>query len=108
MQTTYIKDNIITILGIQALPLKERDQIVTRAAELLQWRIIRYVFTHLKEDSQREFMSLVEKSASEEEMNLFIAKQIPNIDEIVEQQVDAYKKELTGLAHDIDQEIGIS
>ena len=93
-----INENIIAALGIQALPLEKKQEVLNKLVELVQKRIMLRVMDGLsKEDGEK--MAELEKNPME--MLAFIAEKFPNFEEIVKEEVEKVKEEALSAAEQV-------
>ncbi|MCX6799546.1 MAG: DUF5663 domain-containing protein [Candidatus Falkowbacteria bacterium] len=89
--------NIIKELGIDSLPEKEKREILERIGKVIFESIMIRVIEALDEDGQiifEQILSEAEHSPNKGEMIIeFLRSKVPNIDEVIEEEVIRFKKD---------------
>ena len=96
-----LKDNIknaqidlITELGIDKLPEKQRQELFAQIAEVLQQRIVLRLIEEMPEDKKEEFGKvLAENKDNPEPIEKFLGETLPNVEELVLDEIGKYKQE---------------
>jgi hypothetical protein len=84
---------LIGELGLDGLSEKEKDDLVTTWAETLQDRITVEVMETMSPEEREAFNKLAE-TATEADLNNFMAEHIPDLDMIIEDEFDKFRSEL--------------
>ncbi len=87
------QDNIITLLGLEDLPLENRAQLVDELTEILEVRVLSAAYDTLSEDQAKHLDTLLNEN-NPELVTQFIQENVPTLSEIFATQVDNLKAEL--------------
>jgi len=93
--------SIIDILGIQALPDERKAELVDKTTELVQKRLLVKIFDVLPEGKRDEFEQALD-SEDPAKINDFLAENVPNLQDLVKEEVNSIKQQFTELASSID------
>lgn len=89
-----LQKNIIKDLGIDTLPEKEQEEMLLSIGKIIFQSVLIRVMDELDEKGKDEFEKLLEEKANDEEAILnFLRLKIPNLDEIVNEEVAKFKQE---------------
>lgn len=91
------------LLGIAALPDEEKIKIVERMANLVERRLILRLAKDLSDEDMDQLEALTERNAEDEAAALLRGK-FPNLDAIVQEEIEAVKHEAVVVAKEIDRE----
>jgi hypothetical protein len=86
--------NIISLLGIESLPDEEKVMIVEKVTTLVEKRVLVRIFDGLDEARQNKFSGLLEKE-DQAGTQQFIEQNIPNMEELMETEINLVKQELS-------------
>lgn len=86
-----LQENIITLLGIESLPEERKAVILEMMSDLIQRRVMLRVMDVLS-DEDKDKMSEIEADA--DRAAAFIAEKVPNLEEIVKEEVLKSKQDL--------------
>mgnify|MGYP001615490525 CR=1 FL=1 len=86
-----LNDNIIGLLGLESLPMSEKVEMIEKMNLLISKRVMLRIMDLL---SNEDASKMAEKEKSPMDMMNFIAEKIPNLNEIVEQEVVKLKEEM--------------
>ena len=90
-QKEMLNENIITLLGLEALPDERKAAILDQVSDLVQRRIMLRAMDSLKaEDKDR----IIEIEKNPELVASFLAEKVPNLEKITEEEIIKVKKEL--------------
>ena len=78
--------------GLKDLQTDLREQMTQDLASRLQTWLLQAVFMQLEEKDMPQVDALIEKGASQEEITQLLRKLVPNIDQIFEKEMLAFKK----------------
>ncbi|HKL16901.1 MAG TPA: DUF5663 domain-containing protein [Patescibacteria group bacterium] len=87
-----LKTNLITKLGLEELPDQKKMALINKFGELVEKRTILRLMEELKKEDAQEFEKVKEKS--QEDKMKFLRERVPNLDEIVEEEIVKVKKEI--------------
>ena len=89
--------NIIRLLGIESLPLSDREKILEQAAALVEDRVLTRIIESLPDDAAREAFGNAAEQEDEEAIEaLFKTHAIP-YESFVQDELSAVKEELASL-----------
>jgi len=91
-----ISTNIITHLGLHNIDEKKRLQLLAEIADLLQKQIMVRLIEFLNDEEIREFFHLLEHN-EDKELSKFLDEKVPNLEEIVYQEVDKLKQDMAAV-----------
>jgi hypothetical protein len=87
------QDNIITLLGLEDLPLENRAQLVDELTQILEVRVLSAAYDTLSEEQAQHLDGLLNDD-NPESVTQFIQANVPNLSEIFATQVENLKLEL--------------
>lgn len=91
---TILQKNIIKDLGIENLPGKEQEEMLLSMGRIIFQSILIRTMEELDEKGKDEFEKILTEKPNDEEAILgFLQKKIPNLNEIVNDEVEKFKKE---------------
>ncbi len=91
---TTLKENIIKELGLENLPEEKKLEILLGIGRVIQQNVILRILDELPEKDKDEFDKLLgEKGDDEEAVLKFLQSKIPNLDGIVNEEIEKFKKE---------------
>jgi hypothetical protein len=96
--------NIIELLGIEALPLEKRVEIVEETTELVQSRVLERALRAAQGES-RAALDAAAESGDEIAMAEALEKSGVDVLAITEEEIERVKHELLALKQETDQEI---
>jgi hypothetical protein len=99
MNQDLSQQNLIKILGIEALPDAQKTKIADQTSELVQKRLLVRVIDSLPEEKREGFMSILD-SGDEVGLGNFLHHHAPKFNEWLAEEVLKIKEELAGLAKD--------
>jgi hypothetical protein len=89
-----IKQDVVKALGLDALPPEKREEMLLRIGKIIYQRVIMRVVNEMSEKDKTEFDELLgEKHDDEEAILKFLREKVPNLDQIVEEEMIGFKKE---------------
>ncbi|MBL7058590.1 hypothetical protein ISS03_04590 [Patescibacteria group bacterium] len=92
-----LKRDITKELGLDSLPEEERQKVLERIGKLIYESVMIRVVEVLDEEDQDAFASILEEvdgdPAGGDKILKFIKSKVPNIEEIVEEEVVRFKQE---------------
>ena len=75
------QDNIISLLGLEDLPIENRAQLVDELTQILEVRVLSSAYDTLSEDQAQHLDSLLNDN-NPELVTTFIQENVPNLSEI--------------------------
>ncbi|MGA1047058.1 MAG: DUF5663 domain-containing protein [Minisyncoccia bacterium] len=87
------QDNIISLLGLEDLPIENRAQLVDELTQILEVRVLSAAYDTLSEDQAQHLDSLLNDN-NPELVTTFIQENVPNLSEIFTTQIENLKSEL--------------
>jgi hypothetical protein len=91
------QQNIISILGIEDLDDERKAEMIERASELVQKRLLVRVLESLSKSQQDEFEQVVDKN-DPTALGEFLAKNVPNFAEWLVEEVNKLKQEFADIS----------
>jgi hypothetical protein len=91
-----IETNLITQLGLDLLPQAEREKILLDIGEIIFRGVIMKVMDVMNEKDKNAFEKVLDeanKSEDDDQIGIFLMEKVPNLDEIVNNEVSNFKKE---------------
>lgn len=88
-----LPQDISALLGLDALPEKEKNEMLAKVAELLHQAIIARALTVMSAQMQNEFEKLLGGNPKPEEVAGFLQASVPDFSEIVEEEIKRFKEE---------------
>ena len=91
LQDSLQKD-LITELGLQALPDDKKEEMVLRIGELIQQNVVLRIVSEMPESDKDEFEKVLGEDSGEKTMEFLQAK-FPNLNQVVEEEITKFKQE---------------
>jgi len=88
-----LRKNIIIELGLDELPENRKLDLLGKMGDLIQKRVLLRAIKSLSVAEKEEFDKLLGKDNAQEVYRFLISK-VPNIDEITDEEVIAFKEEV--------------
>ena len=99
-----LSQNIIKDLGLDTLPPERQMQVLLGIGRVIQQNIILRVLELLPEEAKDEFDKLLAEKMNDEEAVLgFLRSKIPNLDQIVEEEISKFKEESAELLKSVQE-----
>ena len=98
-----LKNDLIKELGLENLSEEKKMEIILSAGRVIQQNIILRVLDELKtEKDKKEFDNfLKEKQDDQDAILKFLQSKIPNLDEIINEEINKFKESSINLLKDI-------
>ena len=91
---TILQENIIKDLGLENLPQKEQEESLLSIGRIIFQSVMIKVMEELDEAGKDEFEKILAEKPNDEEAILnFLRSKLPNLDEIVNDEVAKFKQE---------------
>jgi predicted nucleotide-binding protein (sugar kinase/HSP70/actin superfamily) len=87
------QDNIISLLGLEDLPIENRAQLVDELTQILEVRVLSAAYDTLSEE-QAQYLDTLLNDNNPEVVTQFIQENVPTLSEIFATQVENLKAEL--------------
>lgn len=87
------QDNIITLLGLEDLPLENRAQLVDELTQILEVRVLSAAYDTLSEEQASHLDTLLNDN-NPEVVTAYIQENVPTLSDIFANQVEVLKAEL--------------
>jgi len=98
LNSALLNENIIALLGLEALPEAEKREMLDKMTDLLMKRVMLVVTEKLSDED----LALMPKTGSNpEELVVFVAEKVPDFDEIMQTEVVKLKEELLKAAEQV-------
>ena len=98
------QDNIITLLGLEDLPIENRAQLVDELTQILEVRVLSAAYDTLSEEQAQHLDTLLNDN-NPEVVTKFIQENVPTLSEIFATQVENLKAELVQHKAEITQKM---
>lgn len=98
MAKKILQKDLVAELGLEDLPADKKDALLARAAEVLNTQISLRLREELAEEDLKEFDKLWD-DGSEEDIRKFIDQKVPQLDNIVAEEVAEFKKSIIETAN---------
>jgi hypothetical protein len=103
MDTTQ-SDNIITLLGLEDLPLENRAQLVDELSQILEVRVLNSAYDTLSEAQAAELDAYISDDKPEK-VSEFIQQNVPALNEIFAHHIESLKQELVDYKAEMKQKM---
>jgi hypothetical protein len=91
---TALHKDLIKYLGIDKLPEDEQERILLNIGKIIFQLVMIRVLEELNENDKGEFEKILNEKPNDEEAILnFLKSKIPNLDEIVNEEIAKFKEE---------------
>ena len=87
------QDNIITLLGLEDLPLENRAQLVDELTQILEVRVLSAAYDTLSEEQAQHLDTLLNDN-DPELVTTYIQENVPTLSDIFASQIEVLKAEL--------------
>ena len=87
------QDNIITLLGLEDLPLENRAQLVDELTQILEVRVLSAAYDTLSEEQAQHLDTLLNDN-DPELVTTYIQENVPTLSDIFANQIEVLKAEL--------------
>ncbi len=95
MKKQLVEKDLITELGLGDLADEKKIELIIKWGNIVQKDIMMRVLTELSESDKDELDKLlVGKGENFEEIYQFLEKKLPNLDEIVKEEIEKFRKEM--------------
>lgn len=88
-----INDNIITILGIDKLPVEQQKDTMEKLGALVYQEVMIRALDIMDDPDKDAFEKLLSENPNPEAMFTFLAEKVPNIDEIATEEAEKLRAE---------------
>ena len=93
-----LQQNIIGLLGLEALPNEEKIALLERMTDIVQKRVLLRVMEELPVKEQKKLAKMGKKQP--EEIMAYIEQKMPNFEPLVEEEILKLKKEMINVAEE--------
>ncbi len=88
-------DQLVKDMGIDTLPEDKRNELLIKMTEVLLKRIFVETMEKLGEEGRAEYEKFLENdNISPEEAQGFFKQRIPNYDDMIQQTIDGFRREM--------------
>jgi len=77
-----LNTDILNLVGLENASVAERDEFLKKASETILSEVSQRIEQELSPDKSEEFRKLFDGDASGEERNIFLQKNVPNLDKL--------------------------
>lgn len=101
---------LLQILGIEALPKDQQDEILDGLEELTDERAMAYLYELMPEEEREHFLQIAGEAEDEDEFLAYVTQYIPHAEDIMDRAADEVMNEFvsglaTGDGEDEDDEL---
>lgn len=104
------QDNIISLLGLEDLPLENRAQLVDELTQILEVRVLGAAYDTLSEEQAKYLDTLLDDN-NPEVVTTYIQENVPTLSDIFASQIELLKEELVQhkeeITKNLTQELGL-
>ncbi len=93
-----LEANLITLLGLETLPLEKKVAMLNKTLELVQKRLMISMLNILDDANKAKFLELINSEGNEAEKDRFMKQHFPNLEEMVNEEIIKIKSELKEVA----------
>lgn len=98
MNKKFLEQNITDLIGLDSLSPEKRAELLESASQVIFQAIVLRLADVLNEEDVAQLGELFEKSGrDDEELLNFLKERVPNIDEIINEEIISFKKEAVDL-----------
>lgn len=95
MAKKLVAEDLITELGLGDLPEEKKMELVIKWGNIVQKDVMMRVLTELSENDKEELdKMLVGNTDNYEEIYKFLEKKLPNLDDIVKEEIENFRQEM--------------
>lgn len=99
-----MKQNIIKDLGLDKFPAEKQEEVLLTIGKLIFQGVIVRVMGILSEKDKEDFDKLLTEKVDDEEAVLnFLKSRIPNLDDLVNEEIASFKKESVGFMKNLEK-----
>ncbi len=89
-----LRQNIITSFGLDSLSADEQARVLEDVGTVIYQRVILRVLDTLSEADKDEFDTILGRAGNNEQaITSFLDEKVPNLDELVEEEINGFKSE---------------
>ena len=103
MENNLLEKGLIELLEIESLPDEDKAAILDQATEIVLGRIFLRVDDSLAEQDKEEFGKLLDAKDTDKVFE-FLSAKIPNLPQIMEEEILKYKKESLAAVEEAETE----
>jgi len=96
MALTYLHKDILADLGLDKLSIEEQEKTLEKLGQILFQRVMLRVMDELSDSDQGELSKVLDKK-EEEAVWTFLKSKLSNLDDIVAEEINGFKKEASEL-----------
>src|SRR5688572_23898524 len=96
------RENLITMLGLEALPPERQLKLIQAATELVEQRLMIRVIESFTPSQRQEFDNLVD-NGTDEQVAEFIQNNVPQMNQLIDEEVAQVKEQLVQNAPTLDE-----
>ena len=94
MNNDKLMQELTEAFGLEELPVEKREELLSKMGESLLKRIFLETMEKIGDDGVAEYEALLDKKASQEEIEAFFESKIPSYDVFVQNIVVDFKDEM--------------
>lgn len=100
MDKDLLQKNIVSLLGLESLSEERKIQFLEKVTDLIFKQVVIRVMEMLSEADQEELSRLID-IGDPEKTNAFLVEKVPNLEEIMNEEIVAVKEEMLKETEDI-------
>lgn len=93
-----LEANLITLLGLETLPMEKKVAMLNKTLELVQKRLMISMLNVLDDANKAKFLELINAEGNEAEKDSFMKQHFPNLEQMVNEEIVKIKSELKEVA----------
>lgn len=94
----FLNKNILEMMGANNLPDGEKEKLIQKMVDTIQFRVIARIDDVLKTDENRENFKKILNSGDNEKINKFLTSQDIDTEKLMLEEAISYKTELVALS----------
>ncbi|HLC94720.1 MAG TPA: hypothetical protein VJH96_04095 [Patescibacteria group bacterium] len=91
----YLNKNIVKTLGLHTLPREKQEEMLVKIGDIIFQNILLRVMGELDEAGSAELDRMLTEKKTDEEVFNFLSRHIPQLDELVKEEIVRFKEETT-------------
>lgn len=98
MDKKMLETNLITLLGLETLPMEKKVAMLNKTLELVQKRLMVSMLNALDDANKAKLLELINAEGKETEKDSFMKEHFPNLEEMANEEIVKIKNELKEVA----------
>jgi len=97
--------NLVKAFGLDSASEQEKKEFLDHTSQLVMQKVVERIEQELPEEKREEFLQVFEQPGVQEEKVAFIKQNVPNFEEILLEEMLAFKEEALKVANNIKREL---